>query len=148
MGGLLTYGIPNMKLSKDTVQRRVDLMEAEGITFRCNEEVGADAAELANDFDATVLAMGSTVPSNPNPNPDPHPHPHPNPNPNPNHLGPPVHEARDVGAVEQQVVARHARAARIQHVVRPWELEEARGCSHGGRRPPPARQRVERVMAW
>ena len=40
MGGLLTYGIPNMKLSKDTVQRRVDLMEAEGVTFRCNEEVG------------------------------------------------------------------------------------------------------------
>ena len=64
VGGLLTYGIPNMKLSKDTVQRRVDLMEAEGIIFQCNSEVGADAAELTGDFDATVLAMGSTVPNN------------------------------------------------------------------------------------
>merc|ERR1740124_1784958 len=64
MGGLLTYGIPNMKLSKDTLQRRVDLMSQEGIIFRCNSEVGEDAAELTGDFDATVLAMGSTVPNN------------------------------------------------------------------------------------
>jgi len=64
MGGLLTYGIPNMKLSKDTVQRRVDLMSQEGIIFRCNSEVGEDAAELTGNFDATVLAMGSTVPNN------------------------------------------------------------------------------------
>lgn len=64
VGGLLTYGIPNMKLDKDTVQRRVDLMAAEGIVFRTNTEVGTDAAELAADFDATVLAMGSTVPNN------------------------------------------------------------------------------------
>jgi len=64
VGGLLTYGIPNMKLSKDTVQRRVDLMAAEGIIFQCNSEVGSDAAELTEDFDATLLAMGSTVPNN------------------------------------------------------------------------------------
>ena len=46
------------------MQRRVDLMAAEGIIFQCNSEVGADAAELTDDFDATVLAMGSTVPNN------------------------------------------------------------------------------------
>ena len=47
MGGLLTYGIPNMKLSKATVERRVKVMEEEGITFLTNQEVGADAAEAA-----------------------------------------------------------------------------------------------------
>ena len=64
VGGLLTYGIPNMKLDKDTVARRVQLMADEGVVFRTNTEVGADAAEVSADFDATVLAMGSTVPNN------------------------------------------------------------------------------------
>jgi len=64
IGGLLTYGIPNMKLDKDTVQRRVDLLEAEGVSFVTNYEVGADAADISNDYDATVLTIGSTVPNN------------------------------------------------------------------------------------
>jgi len=63
-GGLLTYGIPNMKLDKETVARRVSLMEEEGITFTCGIEVGPDAREILADFDATVLAIGSTVPNN------------------------------------------------------------------------------------
>mmetsp|Transcript_11760 Transcript_11760/g.38713 ORF Transcript_11760/g.38713 Transcript_11760/m.38713 type:complete len:317 (-) Transcript_11760:578-1528(-) len=64
-GGLLTYGIPNMKLDKETVQRRVDLMEAEGISFVTGAEVDAAAiSETVEGFDATVLAIGSTVPNN------------------------------------------------------------------------------------
>src|SRR6266852_3431853 len=57
IGGLLTYGIPNMKLDKKTVQRRVCLMEEEGITFLTNTEVGRNyaAEKLLNDFDAVVL---------------------------------------------------------------------------------------------
>ena len=63
-GGLLMYGIPNMKLEKDTVTRRTELMEAEGITIRCGVEIGKDisAKELLNDFDAVVLACGATKP--------------------------------------------------------------------------------------
>ena len=63
-GGLLMYGIPNMKLEKDTVTRRTELMEAEGITIRCGVEIGKDisAKKLLNDFDAVVLACGATKP--------------------------------------------------------------------------------------
>jgi glutamate synthase (NADPH/NADH) small chain len=65
-GGLLTYGIPNMKLDKrQVVLRRIKLMEAEGITFTCNAEVGTaalPAEKLRVDFDAVVLATGATVP--------------------------------------------------------------------------------------
>jgi glutamate synthase (NADPH/NADH) small chain len=65
-GGLLTYGIPNMKLDKKlVVERRIRLMEQEGITFACNIEVGSDdlpAEKLRSGFDAVVLATGSTVP--------------------------------------------------------------------------------------
>jgi glutamate synthase (NADPH/NADH) small chain len=63
-GGLLTYGIPNMKLDKGTVERRIQLMVDEGVSFECNAEVSSDAREVLNDFDATVLAIGSTVPNN------------------------------------------------------------------------------------
>lgn len=42
VGGLLQYGIPTMKLSKEVVQRRVDLMRDEGITFKTNVNVGKD----------------------------------------------------------------------------------------------------------
>lgn len=64
VGGLLTYGIPNMKLDKSLVERRVDLLEAEGITFITNTEVGTDlpAQELTDGFDAVVLAGGATNP--------------------------------------------------------------------------------------
>jgi glutamate synthase (NADPH/NADH) small chain len=64
IGGLLRYGIPDFKLEKDVVQRRVDILEAEGIEFRTGVEVGADidARELREQFDAIVIATGSTVP--------------------------------------------------------------------------------------
>ena len=65
IGGLLMYGIPNMKLDKiDVVQRRVDLMTAEGISFVTNTEVGKDypVAALTSDYDAVVLCGGATKP--------------------------------------------------------------------------------------
>ncbi len=65
IGGLLMYGIPNMKLDKsDVVDRRIDLLRAEGIEFRTSVEVGIDveAAELRRDFDAILLACGATRP--------------------------------------------------------------------------------------
>ncbi len=64
IGGLLMYGIPNMKLEKQFVQRRVDLMADEGVEFRVNTEVGRDvtASQLVNDFDALVLCVGATNP--------------------------------------------------------------------------------------
>src|SRR5438094_208341 len=65
IGGLLMYGIPNMKLDKKYVQRRVELMAAEGITFVTNCEVGKDmpARKLREDFDAVVLCGGATKPN-------------------------------------------------------------------------------------
>jgi len=65
IGGLLMYGIPNMKLDKQYVQRRVDLMAAEGVTFVTNCEVGKDlpAKKLREDFDAVVLCGGATKPN-------------------------------------------------------------------------------------
>jgi glutamate synthase (NADPH/NADH) small chain len=64
IGGLLMYGIPNMKLDKNYVQRRVDLMTAEGVTFVTNTEVGKDlsAKTLIADNDAVILAGGATKP--------------------------------------------------------------------------------------
>lgn len=64
IGGLLMYGIPNMKLQKEIVQRRVDIMAEEGIVFVTNTEVGKDIAinRLHDDFDAVILATGATVP--------------------------------------------------------------------------------------
>ncbi len=64
-GGLLMYGIPNMKLDKQkVVLRRIKQMEREGIAFRCNSEVGRDitSAQLVEDFDAVVLCTGATKP--------------------------------------------------------------------------------------
>lgn len=62
IGGLLTYGIPTMKLDKAVVQRRVDLLAAEGVEFVSNTEIGKDIAapELLNGFDAVVLCGGAT----------------------------------------------------------------------------------------
>ncbi|ANE47790.1 glutamate synthase [Paenibacillus swuensis] len=64
IGGLLTYGIPSMKLDKGVVQRRVDLMEAEGVKFVTNTEIGKDISthQLQQDFDAVILAGGATKP--------------------------------------------------------------------------------------
>jgi glutamate synthase (NADPH/NADH) small chain len=64
VGGLLMYGIPNMKLDKAVIDRRVKLLEDEGIEFVTGVAVGEDvpAEKLMADFDAVVLATGSTVP--------------------------------------------------------------------------------------
>ena len=64
-GGLLTYGIPNMKLDKrEVVARRIALMEKEGIKFLCNAKVGENVEPqlLVKDFDATVICTGATLP--------------------------------------------------------------------------------------
>ena len=65
-GGLLRYGIPDFKLEKWVVERRVQLMEEDGIVFKCGVEVGKDipADELTRGSDAVVLAGGSTIPRN------------------------------------------------------------------------------------
>ena len=64
IGGLLMYGIPNMKLDKKIVQRRVNLLELEGINFVTNTEIGKDTKsdDLLNEYDAVVLCCGSTKP--------------------------------------------------------------------------------------
>lgn len=64
IGGLLMYGIPSMKLDKAVVQRRVDLMAAEGIRFVTNTEIGKDISsqQLVDDYDAVVLCGGATKP--------------------------------------------------------------------------------------
>lgn len=63
VGGLLTYGIPEMKLPYSVVKRRVDILEKEGIKFVTNTEVGKDisASELKSEFDAVILCGGATV---------------------------------------------------------------------------------------
>lgn len=64
-GGLLMYGIPNMKLDKETVVlRRLKVLEEEGVKFLCNTEVGKDfpVESLLNEFDAVILCTGATKP--------------------------------------------------------------------------------------
>ena len=63
IGGLLTLGIPNFKLDKKVVNRRVDVMTAEGIEFRTSSNVGVNVpvSDLRRDFDAICLTGGSTV---------------------------------------------------------------------------------------
>ena len=64
IGGLLRYGIPEFKLEKKYLERRLDLMREEGIMFRTNANVGVNVplAELSDGFEAIVLAGGSTTP--------------------------------------------------------------------------------------
>ena len=64
VGGLLMYGIPNMKLDKRVVERRVDILRQEGITFLTNADVGSDLdiTRLAESHDAVLLATGATNP--------------------------------------------------------------------------------------
>ncbi len=64
IGGLMMYGIPNMKLDKGVMQRRIDIIEAEGVIYKTNTEVGKDlkAGDLKAEFDAVVLANGATKP--------------------------------------------------------------------------------------
>ena len=64
IGGLLMYGIPNMKLEKTVIERRVELMKAEGVQFVTNADVGKNisANEIMNNSDAVVLACGASNP--------------------------------------------------------------------------------------
>lgn len=63
-GGLLMYGIPNMKLDKSVIERKIKVMEAEGVVFRVNVNVGVDikAEELRREYDSVVLACGASHP--------------------------------------------------------------------------------------
>ncbi|HTB53163.1 MAG TPA: glutamate synthase subunit beta [Ferruginibacter sp.] len=65
-GGLLRYGIPDFKLEKWVIDRRIKLMEEEGITFKCNANVGVNISisDISREFQAIVLAGGSTIPRN------------------------------------------------------------------------------------
>ena len=63
-GGLLMYGIPNMKLEKSVIARRVEKMTAEGVRFVCDAEIGRDISgeELKTEYDAVILACGARQP--------------------------------------------------------------------------------------
>lgn len=64
VGGLLRYGIPDFKLDKQVLDRRIELMVQEGIHFQINTNIGEDIAteQLKEDFDAVLLCGGSTIP--------------------------------------------------------------------------------------
>ena len=63
-GGLLRFGIPDFKLEKTVVERRIAVLEEEGIVFKCNANVGVNVRvnDIMRDFNAVVLAGGSTIP--------------------------------------------------------------------------------------
>ena len=63
-GGLLRYGIPNFKMEKHYIDKRIVQMQEEGVEFKCNSHIGEniDAKEILNEFDAIVLACGSEEP--------------------------------------------------------------------------------------
>ena len=63
-GGLLRFGIPDFKLEKTIVERRISVLEEEGIIFKCNANVGVNVRvnDIMRDFNAVVLAGGSTIP--------------------------------------------------------------------------------------
>jgi glutamate synthase (NADPH) small chain len=65
-GGLLRYGIPDFKLEKWVIDRRIRLMEEEGVVFKCKANVGVNISinDLQREYDAIVLAGGSTIPRN------------------------------------------------------------------------------------
>lgn len=65
-GGLLRYGIPDFKLEKSVIDRRLAVMEEEGIKFVCNVEVGmkGDMKQFIDEHDAVIMAAGSTIPRN------------------------------------------------------------------------------------
>ena len=64
VGGLLRYGIPNFKMEKHYIDKRIQQMEVEGVKFKCNVNVGNDLSpkDLINSYDAVVLACGSEEP--------------------------------------------------------------------------------------
>jgi glutamate synthase (NADPH/NADH) small chain len=63
-GGLLRFGIPDFKLEKTVVERRISVLEEEGIVFKCNANVGVNVRvnDIMRDYHAVVLAGGSTIP--------------------------------------------------------------------------------------
>jgi len=63
-GGLLNYGIPDFKLQKDVVTRRINILEKEGIVFKCNANVGVNVElnTLLREYHSIILAGGSTIP--------------------------------------------------------------------------------------
>lgn len=65
-GGLLRFGIPDFKLNKSVIDRRIKLMEEEGVVFRCSTEIGGTvkAGQLRQEFDALCIAIGAGVPRN------------------------------------------------------------------------------------
>jgi len=69
LGGLLRYGIPNFKLNKNVIDRRLDQLLEEGIEFKPNTEVGKDITgkQIMKDFDAVCIAIGAGHPRNINP---------------------------------------------------------------------------------
>ena len=66
IGGLLRYGIPDFKLEKNIIDRRIDILIKEGIEFKCNIEVGKDLTinDLEEDYDAILMSTGSTIKRN------------------------------------------------------------------------------------
>ncbi len=64
IGGLLRYGIPNFKMEKHYIDKRVKQMQLEGVTFKCNVRIGENKSfkEIHDSFDAIVLACGSEQP--------------------------------------------------------------------------------------
>ena len=66
-GGLLRYGIPNMKLEKSVIDRRILLMEQAGIRFQCGVDIGRDLSgeELLSQYDRVILACGASHPRDP-----------------------------------------------------------------------------------
>lgn len=69
LGGLLRYGIPNFKLNKNVIDRRLNQLEEEGIIFKPNTEIGKDISgkEIMKKFDAVCIAVGAGHPRNINP---------------------------------------------------------------------------------
>ena len=65
-GGLLRYGIPDFKLEKWVIDRRIAILEEEGVVFKCNANVGVNISinDLLREYNAIVLAGGSTIPRN------------------------------------------------------------------------------------
>ncbi len=63
IGGLLRYGIPDFKLEKNIIDRRLEILEKEGVSFKCNVEIGKDIdiTELESKFDSILLCTGSTI---------------------------------------------------------------------------------------
>ncbi|MFI3238990.1 MAG: glutamate synthase subunit beta [Bacteroidales bacterium] len=63
-GGLLRFGIPDFKLSKKVIDRRMDIMAQQGVEFKCNSNVAENIADIVKEFDAVCITIGSGTPRN------------------------------------------------------------------------------------